>query len=118
VIGEGVPIRDCIGKYCYELPFPVYPTAFYEVVAGFILFAFMWSIRKKIKPAGMMFSIYLIFAGIERFLIETIRVNSKYHAFGLDFTQAELISLIMVIAGIAGMIWSVYNHNKKHQIQA
>jgi prolipoprotein diacylglyceryl transferase len=117
VISEGVPIKDCVGKYCAELPFPVYPTAFYEVVAGVVLFAFMWSIRKRIKPAGMMFSIYLILAGIERFLIEKIRVNSHYHAFGREFTQAELISVIMVIAGIAGIIWSINNHKKTHTIQ-
>ncbi|MFD2162833.1 prolipoprotein diacylglyceryl transferase [Paradesertivirga mongoliensis] len=118
VISEGVPIKDCVGKYCMELPFPVYPTAFYEVVAGFILFALMWSLRRKIKPAGMMFSIYLILAGIERFFIEKIRVNSEYHAFGLGFTQAELISVIMVIAGIAGIIWAINNHRKLQPVKA
>ncbi|HEY1005815.1 MAG TPA: prolipoprotein diacylglyceryl transferase family protein, partial [Sphingobacteriaceae bacterium] len=61
----------------------------------------------------MMFSIYLIFAGVERFLIELIRVNSKYHAFGLSFTQAELISTIMVVVGICGIVWSV-NYGRKH----
>ena len=118
VINEGVPIKDCIGNFCSELPLPVYPTALYEVIAGFLLFALMWSLRKKIKPAGMMFSLYLILAGIERFLIEKIRVNSEYHAFGLEFTQAQLISVIMVIAGIAGMIWAVNNHKKTHPVQA
>ncbi len=118
VISEGIPIPGCVGKFCAELPNPVYPTAFYEVVAGFLLFGFMWSIRKKIKPAGMMFAIYLILAGIERFLIEKIRVNSLYHAFGLSFTQAELISVIMVIAGIALMIWSINSHKKTHTLQA
>lgn len=113
VINEGVPISNCVGKFCTELPVAVYPTAFYEVLAGFILFAFMWSIRKKIKPAGMMFSIYLILAGVERYAIETIRVNSQYHAFGLSFTQATLISIIMVIAGIGGIIWSIQNHKKE-----
>ncbi|MBC7913326.1 MAG: prolipoprotein diacylglyceryl transferase [Pyrinomonadaceae bacterium] len=118
VITEGIPIKDCVGKYCSELPFGVYPTAFYEVIAGFILFSLMWAFRKKIKPAGMMFSIYLILAGIERFLIEKIRVNSNYHAFGLEFTQAELISVIMVIAGIGGIIWAVNNHKKTQAVQA
>ncbi|MBC8051793.1 MAG: prolipoprotein diacylglyceryl transferase [Sphingobacteriaceae bacterium] len=118
VIGEGVPIKDCVGKYCAELPFPVYPTAFYEIVAGFILFSLMWAFRKKIKPPFMMFSIYLILAGIERYLIEKIRVNSTYHAFGSEFTQAELISVIMLIAGIAGIIWSINNHKKSKQVAA
>ena len=59
-----------------------------------------------------MWSLYLIFNGIERFLIETIRVNSKYHAFGLGFTQAELISTILIILGIAGVFWSLKNGDK------
>jgi prolipoprotein diacylglyceryltransferase len=55
---------------------------------------------------------YLILNGMERFLIETIRVNSKYHAFGLSFTQAELISSILIILGITGIFWSLKNGNK------
>lgn len=113
VINEGIPIPGCVGKYCHELPVAVYPTSLYEFLGGLILFAFLWSLRKKIKPAGMMFSLYLIFAGVERFFIELIRVNSKYHVGGLSFTQAELISTIMVLLGIAGIIWSLNNHKKQ-----
>ncbi|HXI01367.1 MAG TPA: prolipoprotein diacylglyceryl transferase family protein [Sphingobacteriaceae bacterium] len=112
VINEGVPIPGCVGKYCNELAVMVYPTSFYEVVFGLILFAILWSIRKSFNIPGLMFSIYLIFNGIERFLIELIRVNSKYHAFGLSFTQAEFISFIMVLMGISGVIWSLNNSKK------
>ena len=48
-----------------------------------------------------MFGIYMILAGIERFFIELIRVNTKYHVAGIEFTQAELISVILVIGGAA-----------------
>ncbi|MFM6976049.1 MAG: prolipoprotein diacylglyceryl transferase [Sphingobacteriaceae bacterium] len=113
VINEGVPIKDCVGKFCYELPFPVYPTAFYEVVMCFILFLFLWSIRKSFNIPGLMFSIYLILNGLERFTIELIRVNSKYHVGGLDFTQAELISSILMLIGILGVFWTI-NRAKKH----
>jgi prolipoprotein diacylglyceryltransferase len=51
-----------------------------------------------------MFSIYLILNGIERFLVETIRVNTTYSIFGLHPTQAELISTLFVITGIVGTI--------------
>jgi prolipoprotein diacylglyceryltransferase len=115
VVREGVPIPDCIGRYCFELPQGVYPTSFYEAVVCFILFLILWSVRKKLKAAGLMFSIYLILNGIERFLIEHIRVNSTYHAFGLVFTQAEMISFVMIFLGIAGVIWTV-NRNKKGQV--
>ncbi len=113
VVHEGVPIPGCVGDYCNQLPVPVYPTPFYEVVICLLLFAFLWSIRDKIKIPGLMWSIYLILNGIERFTVELIRVNSKYHAFGLSFTQAELISFILVILGVSGAIWSV-NYARKH----
>lgn len=110
VIKAGEPIAGCAGEYCNQLPFPVYPTPFYEVVMCGILFLILWSLRKKLKPAGLMFSIYLIFNGIERFFIEHIRVNSMYHVGGMSFTQAELISSILILLGIGGAIWSVRNH--------
>lgn len=112
VVNEGVPIPGCVGNYCNELPFPVFPTPFYEVVMGLLIFGLLWSLRHRIKAPGLMWSIYLIFNGIERFLIESIRVNSKYHAFGLGFTQAELISSILILLGIAGVIWSMKNADK------
>lgn len=112
VVGEGVPIPGCVGNFCNELPLPVFPTPFYEVLMGLAIFAFLWSIRNKIKTPGIMWSIYLIFNGLERFLIESIRVNSKYHALGLSFTQAELISTILILLGITGIFWSMKNGKK------
>jgi prolipoprotein diacylglyceryltransferase len=114
VVNEGVPIPGCVGNFCNELPLPVFPTPFYEVLMGLAIFAFLWSFRNKIKTPGLMWSIYLIFNGIERFLIESIRVNSKYHALGLSFTQAELISTILILLGIIGIFWSLKN-GKKYQ---
>lgn len=113
VLNYGVPIEGCEGKFCHVLPTPVYPTSFYEFLACMVLFGILWFLRKKIRVAGMLFSIYLIMSGLERFTIELIRVNSKYHAFGISFTQAEMISLFMVIAGVVGIFWSI-NYSKKH----
>ncbi|PJJ84852.1 prolipoprotein diacylglyceryl transferase [Mucilaginibacter auburnensis] len=106
VSSEGVRIPGCEGKYCFELIPPVYPTPFYECVICLILFAVLWSIRHKIKLPGMMFGIYMIMAGVERFLVELIRVNTKYNLFGIPFTQAELISIILVIGGTALIVTS------------
>jgi len=113
VINEGVRIPNCVGNYCAQLPQTVYPTPLYEVIFCLILFAILWAIRKQIRIPGMIWSLYLIMNGMERFLVELIRVNSKYHAFGLSFTQAELISFILVIAGIVGVFLS-WNYAKKH----
>ncbi|WP_295768698.1 prolipoprotein diacylglyceryl transferase family protein [uncultured Mucilaginibacter sp.] len=107
------PIAGCVGKYCYELKLPVYPTPFYECVVCILLFLFLWSIRNKIKSPGVMFGIYLILAGVERFFVELIRVNTKYHLFGISFTQAEMISLFMVIGGITLILVG----RSKHKMQ-
>jgi len=112
VVRDGIPIEGCAGKYCYMLPQPVYPTPFYEIVVSLLLFVFLWSIRKKIKIPGMLFSIYLVCNGAERFFIEKIRVNSVYHIFGRSITQAEIISVLLFLTGVAGII---YLRNKKNK---
>lgn len=111
VIGEGIQIPGCTGQYCAQLPNPVFPTPLYEIVACLLLFAFLWSIRKKIKTPGVLTAIYLIVNGIERFFIELIRVNTKYHFFGIRPTQAELIAAFLVISGVVLLI--IFTRQKK-----
>jgi prolipoprotein diacylglyceryltransferase len=95
----GVPMTDCTGSYCTQLNPLVFPTPLYEIIACTILFFILWSLRKKLHVAGQMFGLYLILNGLERFVIEKIRVNSTYSIFGLHPTQAELIAIFLVIAG-------------------
>jgi prolipoprotein diacylglyceryltransferase len=102
VVNEGIPIDACQGKYCYELAQGVFPTPLYEAIACILLFFALWSLRKKITVPGRMFFLYLLFNGIERFLIELIRVNSKYHLGSFSFTQAQLISTLLILTGITG----------------
>jgi len=104
---EGVPIPNCTwSDYCYHLNAPVFPTPLYEIIMALLLFAFLWSIRKKINITGRLFAIYLIVNGIERFLIEHIRVNTKYDIFGFHPTQAEIISSFLIIFGVILYIYS------------
>jgi len=100
----GIKISGCDDdKYCSQLPVPVFPTPLYEIITCTILFFILWAVRKRIRPAGGLFCLYLIFNGIERFLIETIRVNNRLDFFGLRPSQAEVISSGLVLAGI--VIW-------------
>jgi phosphatidylglycerol:prolipoprotein diacylglycerol transferase len=109
----GNRIANCVGKYCNELSQPVYPTPIYEVVLAFILFLILWKIRKRINIPGVMFGIYMILNGIERFCIELIRVNSKLGTIGgFSFTQAELISAILFVGGWCLVAYSLKNKEK------
>ena len=113
---QGVQIPGCIGKFCHVLPAPVYPTSFYESVTCVLLFFFLWSIRDRIKTPGIMFGIYLVLNGTERFLIEFIRVNTRYHIGNLSFPQAQLIAILLFIGGVV-LIVSGLNHNKKTTVK-
>jgi phosphatidylglycerol---prolipoprotein diacylglyceryl transferase len=101
VLGDGVKIPGCEGQYCAHLPLPVYPTPFYETIMGLLLFCLLWALRQRLKIPGTMFAVYLIVNGLERFLIEKIRVNNKMDIFGLHPTQAELIAVCLSLCGVA-----------------
>ncbi len=91
---------------------PVYPTPLYETTIMLIVFFILWALRKKIKIPGILFSLYLIFGGIERFFIEFISHNYKYDIFGIHLTQAQLISIFMVITGTFGIFYILKNKEK------
>ena len=111
-INAGVPIPGCNGNYCNQLVRGVYPTSFYELVICIGMFMLMWAFRRKIKIPGLMFCIYLILNGGERFLIEHIRINFNYTYLGITFTQAELIGALMLLGGVAGIIIIIYQRFK------
>jgi phosphatidylglycerol---prolipoprotein diacylglyceryl transferase len=106
VVNEGERIAGCFGNYCNQLPLPVYPTTFYEIIGTFVLFLMMWSFRKKVRQPGILTGVYLVFAGVERLLIEQIRVNNKYEFLPFQPTQAELISVFLILFGIVFLIKS------------
>lgn len=66
----------------------------------------MWGLRRHPHQAGWLFSLYLVLSGVERFLIEKIRVNPEYHLLGLTPTQAEIISVLLVFGGIGGLVFT------------
>jgi phosphatidylglycerol:prolipoprotein diacylglycerol transferase len=81
----------------------VYPTPMYEVLMGLAAFALLWKLRLHRHQPGWLFAVYLTLAGVERLLIEFIRVNTTFNLFGVEVTQAQLIAVACVIAGTIGM---------------
>lgn len=75
----------------------VHPTSIYELVFAIMIFYFLWTRRADYKTPGIIFGYYLILAGIERLLIEIIRINPRI-IFGLS--QAQIISIVMITGGI------------------
>lgn len=79
----------------------VHPTPLYELAASIVIFIILMSMRQRMKYYGQMFFIYLIFSGSERLIVEFIRLNPKVVFI---FTQAQLISIGMIAAGLACLL--------------
>jgi phosphatidylglycerol:prolipoprotein diacylglycerol transferase len=76
----------------------VHPTQLYEVAAMLVAFAILWSLRRWNRPVGWLFGLYLVFAGVERFLVEIVR--AKDDRFVGPFTIAQVTSVILVAIGL------------------
>jgi len=82
----------------------VHPTQLYEVASMLIVFAILWVLRRRGKPVGWLFGVYLVFAGIERFLVEILRAKDD-RLLG-PFTVAQLTSVILIlIGGVLMALW-------------
>jgi phosphatidylglycerol:prolipoprotein diacylglycerol transferase len=75
----------------------VHPTPVYETLAMGIAAVVLWRLRDRFAP-GVLFGLYLIIAGGERFLVEFIRRNDSVVA---GLTLPQLLSIVMVAGGAA-----------------
>lgn len=81
----------------------VHPTPIYEAIAMGAFAAYLWRVRDAFNQGGL-FAIYLIGAGVERFLIEFIRRNDDVF---IGLTVPQLFSIGMIAAGAGLLYWVV-----------
>ena len=82
---------------------PLHPTPVYEFIVAVIIFYILYRLNRKTNwPDGKVFMYYLIMTGLARFLVEFIRINPDF-LFGL--TEAQVISIILMLAGIVGLYY-------------
>ena len=99
VVAQGIPIEGCVGKYCNVLPEPVYPTSVYEFIFSLGIFLTLAALRRSIRIPGILFGIYLILNGLERYSIEIVRVNDRYD-WALGMSQAQIIAVSLMLLGV------------------
>lgn len=100
----GIDLKTDFAQMGYQsLTGYAWPTPFYETVMALCIFGFLWAMRKRWTVPGQLASWYLLLSGIERLLIEQIRINNEYIIFGFGITQAEIISSVLIILGLVGI---------------
>lgn len=76
----------------------VQPTPIYETVSMCLLAYLLWQLRDRVRP-GVVFALYLVGSGLERFLVEFIRRNKEV-LVGLTAPQVESLALLAI-----GLVW-------------
>ena len=76
----------------------VHPTPIYETLVMGLIAWLLWSLRDRVRP-GVLFALWLLLAGLERFLVELVRRND-IAALGLTLPQLQSLAMI-----IGGLIW-------------
>ena len=74
----------------------VHPTPIYETLTMGLGAWLLWRLRDELRP-GVLFALYLVLAGGERFLVEFVRRNDAVVA---GLTEAQLFALVMLAAGV------------------
>ncbi len=111
---NNVAYKNCNFQETHQLLTPVYPTPLYEFMIAGVLGLTLWTLRKKLTALpGMLISIMFVMNGIERFLIEQIRVNEKLNYFGFHLTQGEFIAILMTIGGSIASIYLYVYYTKR-----
>jgi phosphatidylglycerol:prolipoprotein diacylglycerol transferase len=76
----------------------VQPTPIYETVTMCLVAYLLWQLRDRVRP-GVVFALYLVLSGLERFLVEFIRRNKEV-LLGLTAPQVESVALLVI-----GLVW-------------
>jgi phosphatidylglycerol:prolipoprotein diacylglycerol transferase len=86
--------------------YPVHPTEIYDALLNLLLYAGLaWLFRRR-KFDGEIFALYLIGYAICRSIVECFRGDYTIdHIHAGLFTPAQLLSLPILIAGIAAWFW-------------
>jgi phosphatidylglycerol:prolipoprotein diacylglycerol transferase len=77
----------------------VQPTPIYELLFSLALFWLLWHLGRKPKPVGWLTGLYLVLAGIGRFLVEFVRINPKIYFHG-TMSNAQLAAVASAIVGL------------------
>ncbi len=84
----------------------VQPTPIYETLSMGLVAWLLWTWRDRFRP-GVLFAMYLVFAGIERFIVEFWRRNNEV---ALGLTAAQLESVGIFLLGAAALLLTVRRH--------
>jgi phosphatidylglycerol:prolipoprotein diacylglycerol transferase len=87
---------------------PRHPSQLYEFgLEGLLLFAVLWWYTRRRRPPGSASGLFLVGYGTCRFVVEYAREPDSFLGIlALGLTMGQWLSLPMIVAGLAMMVWA------------
>ena len=80
---------------------PTHPAVAYELLMDLAILAAIWPLRKRLRPHGMFFALYLGAYSVGRFFLNFLRVDKEYG--GLN--EAQIIALVVIAITVPLLIF-------------
>ncbi|WP_432380365.1 prolipoprotein diacylglyceryl transferase [Duganella sp. P38] len=91
-----------------------HPSPLYQMlIDGLLVFVILWLFSRKERPRLAVGAFYTLLYGCARFFTEWFRTPDwETHVLGLPITSGQVLSLPMIVAAIAMLVWS-YKANQR-----
>jgi phosphatidylglycerol:prolipoprotein diacylglycerol transferase len=87
---------------------PRHPSQLYQLgLEGLLLFVILWAYASRHRPMGAVSGLFLLGYGVLRFVAEFAREPDNFLGYlALGLTMGQWLSLPMIVAGLAMMVWA------------
>jgi phosphatidylglycerol:prolipoprotein diacylglycerol transferase len=91
------------------LNIPLHPTQLYHLVLGILAFAILWQLRRRLKPEGALFLLWLVLLAATDLPVRLFRTGDP---FLLDIQQAQLVGVITLAIALPWLIIRIRSFRK------
>ena len=114
----GAPTTSALGVDFLGTGVYYHPSQLYEAaLEGIVLFVILFALSRKVppRPCGTFLGAFMLLYGVARFCLEFVRLPDSQigYFFGTWGTMGQLLCFLMVIAGVALLIYA--HKNKRSQ---
>lgn len=112
VLPWGIPIVRAFRPLAFLEATYFHPVFLYESLGLAILALLLWQLRRYKLVAGSRFAVYLVLAGVLRFVLEFVRVDEQAMLAGLRV--GTIVAAVIVVAGL--VLWGKVHASAKRLV--
>jgi phosphatidylglycerol:prolipoprotein diacylglycerol transferase len=98
------PLAPGFGPPVYVPGAVVHHTAVYDFAAALVLLGFLYVLQRKPRPTGMLFAVFAVWYGVQRFLIDFTRNREMIESFFFRLSGSQWAGLLFAFGGLVALM--------------